>query len=79
MQTSIKSAGIDEARIVAALESLPDIGSSPLTAFQQKMVLKYYNKKGCKALSKIIEANERAVRRFAEKNKLTCKRKIMSE
>ena len=72
MQTQVKRPKIDEAKLEAAIASLPDLGANGFTDFQQKMIIKYYASKGCRKISDILKLPYNHVRRFARKNNLVC-------
>lgn len=54
MQTSFKQAKIDQARIIKALESLPDFHRKAYSEFEDRMILKYVPLKGSTAVAKIL-------------------------
>jgi hypothetical protein len=61
MQTNFKSSNIDEAKIVRALEALPEYRKSKYSKFHDDMIIKYVPTKGTKEVSKILGMSRTAV------------------
>ena len=61
MQTRIKSPEIAEAKIVRALEALPEYRASKYSKFHDDMILKYVPTKGTREVAKILGMSRTAI------------------